>query len=88
MKSLSERLSQYSDILLTSQAGPIVDVFEQDYEVTVTLQSPFSTCAFQNCYSKTLSVNGEFFQTPIYFYINENGPISSISIQNMQVNPC
>ncbi len=90
LRKLAGRLAQYSGLLFTAQGASFVSSFEQEYGVTVTLQSPFFTCptvpvlVAETCYSVTENVVYVDFNNINYpFNITQSGPITSISIASM-----
>ncbi len=90
LKSISDKLSKYSNALFTSQADSIVSAFEQEFGVEIVLQSPFLGCASQSCFSVSIVLDvGNFFLQSFPFTIPQSGIIESISIGSLigTVNP-
>ncbi len=84
LKTISDKLCEYSGALFTSQADSIVSSFEQEYGVEIALQFSFLVCVPQFCFSvsKTVDVDDFAFRS-FPFTISQSGPIESISIGSL-----
>ncbi len=84
LRLLSNKLSQFSELLFTSQAASVISSFEQEYGVTVSLQAPFPVDTITSCNFYQYDGNSQpFLNGPFPFNITEQGQIYNLSIANI-----
>lgn len=90
LRDLMRQLKTKRSLLFTPEADSVVQIFEQTYGVTVTLNQPYPRVTDESCYTFTNDTSG-FYATAAYnttdaaFFSFNNTELGNLPISNINV---